>query len=44
MVLIQLCSFDEAILHIAGSLVPPHTGSIRWLDRHLEEVSQPDRF
>ncbi|KAH7523532.1 hypothetical protein FEM48_Zijuj06G0021300 [Ziziphus jujuba var. spinosa] len=36
-------SFDEEILHISGSLVPPHTGSIWWLDRHSKEVSQPDR-
>lgn len=36
-------SFDEEILHISGSLVPAHTGSIRWLDKHLEDVSQTDR-
>ncbi|KAE8716374.1 indole-3-acetic acid-induced protein ARG7-like [Hibiscus syriacus] len=36
-------SFDEEILHITGSLMPAHTGSIRWLDRNSEEVSEIDR-
>ncbi|MBA0738309.1 hypothetical protein Gogos_011688 [Gossypium gossypioides] len=36
-------SFDEEILHIIGSLISAHTGSIRWLDRHLEEDSEFDR-
>ncbi|XP_021284742.1 uncharacterized protein LOC110416923 isoform X1 [Herrania umbratica] len=36
-------SFDEEILHINGSLMPAHTGSIRWLDRNLEEISEFDR-
>ncbi|XXG66111.1 hypothetical protein AAC387_Pa05g3655 [Persea americana] len=37
-------SFDEEILHISGSLIPPHTGCIRWLYRHtIEEGSQLDR-
>ncbi|KAG8489627.1 hypothetical protein CXB51_017617 [Gossypium anomalum] len=35
-------SFDEEILHIIGSLISAHTGSIRWLDRHLEEDSEFD--
>ncbi|XWS25882.1 hypothetical protein CRYUN_Cryun27aG0105900 [Craigia yunnanensis] len=35
--------FDEEILHIVGSLMPAHTGSIRWLDRNLEEISEFDR-
>ncbi|KAK8572583.1 hypothetical protein V6N12_028636 [Hibiscus sabdariffa] len=36
-------SFDDEILHITGSLMPAHTGSIRWLDRNLEEISEIDR-
>ncbi|KAI3936017.1 hypothetical protein MKW92_044101 [Papaver armeniacum] len=36
-------SFDEEILHISGSLVPSHTGSIDWLDKHAEEGSQSER-
>ncbi|KAK7340412.1 hypothetical protein VNO77_21114 [Canavalia gladiata] len=36
-------SFDEEILHICGSLIPDHTGSIYWLDKNLEVVSHTDR-
>ncbi|XP_027352464.1 uncharacterized protein LOC113863188 isoform X2 [Abrus precatorius] len=36
-------SFDEEILHVCGSLVPNHTGSIYWLDKNLEVVSHTDR-
>ncbi|KAK3198195.1 hypothetical protein Dsin_021610 [Dipteronia sinensis] len=36
-------SFDEEILHISGSLIPAHTGSIRWLDKNSEDVSLTDR-
>ncbi|KVI12086.1 uncharacterized protein LOC112508047 [Cynara cardunculus var. scolymus] len=32
-------SFDEETLHISGSLVPPHTGSVSWLDKPAEEAS-----
>ncbi|KAL1534791.1 hypothetical protein AAHA92_30926 [Salvia divinorum] len=35
-------SFDEEILHISGSLLAPHTGGVRWLDKNLEEWSQAD--
>lgn len=42
--MIHLCSFDEEILHVYGSLIPEHTGSINWLDRNLEADSQIDRF
>ncbi|GLT92027.1 hypothetical protein SLE2022_098860 [Rubroshorea leprosula] len=35
-------SFDEEILHIFGSLIPTHTGSIHWLDRKSEDVSVHD--
>ncbi|CAA7410367.1 unnamed protein product [Spirodela intermedia] len=27
-------SFDEEILHISGSLIPAHTGCLRWLSKH----------
>ncbi|XP_077220926.1 DNA-directed RNA polymerase isoform X2 [Tasmannia lanceolata] len=37
-------SFDEEILHISGSLIPTHTGCIRWLHKHAtEEGSLMDR-
>ena len=42
-ILVVLCSFDEEILHIIGSLMPAHTGNIHWLDRNLEEISEFDR-
>ncbi|CAK9148258.1 unnamed protein product [Ilex paraguariensis] len=35
-------SFDEEVLHICGSLVPDHTGSVGWLDKNLEEWSHAD--
>ncbi|RVX03398.1 hypothetical protein CK203_019823 [Vitis vinifera] len=34
---------DEEILHISGSLNPPHTGSILWLDKKLEDASPSSR-
>lgn len=40
----SFCSFDEEILHVYGSLIPDHTGSIHWLDKNLEVVSHADRF
>lgn len=37
-------SFDEEMLHISGSLVPPHTGSVPWLSKHgVEDGSHIDR-
>ncbi|KAK5840044.1 hypothetical protein PVK06_008911 [Gossypium arboreum] len=33
-------SFDEEILHIIGSLISAHTGSISWLDRRLEVTQE----
>ncbi|KAL5167222.1 DNA-directed RNA polymerase I subunit rpa43 [Glycine soja] len=39
---ISFC-FDEEILHVYGSLVPDHTGSIYWLDKNLEVDSHSDR-
>ncbi|RDY14018.1 hypothetical protein CR513_00978 [Mucuna pruriens] len=35
--------FDEEILHIYGSLIPEHTGSIYWLNKNMEVVSHNDR-
>ncbi|KAL3505380.1 hypothetical protein ACH5RR_035221 [Cinchona calisaya] len=35
-------SFDEEILHISGSLLPAHTGCVKWLERHLEEWPQSE--
>lgn len=32
-------SFDEEILHISGSLSPPSTGCIRWLNKNFQEAS-----
>ncbi|KAJ7943386.1 DNA-directed RNA polymerase I subunit rpa43 [Quillaja saponaria] len=36
-------SFDEEILHVLGSLVPEHTGSIHWLHRNMEDASLTGR-
>ncbi|KAG6419693.1 hypothetical protein SASPL_116202 [Salvia splendens] len=35
-------SFDEEILHISGSLLAPHTGGARWLDKNTDEWSRAD--
>ncbi|CAI9116897.1 OLC1v1018179C1 [Oldenlandia corymbosa var. corymbosa] len=32
--------FDEEIIHISGSLLPAHTGCVKWLEKHVEELSQ----
>lgn len=32
-------SFDEEVLHLSGSLIPPSTGSICWLTKNLQEAS-----
>ncbi|XAR61677.1 hypothetical protein NMG60_11016164 [Bertholletia excelsa] len=37
-------SFDEDILHMSGSLLPAHTGSVRWLDKNTEVWSNFDRI
>ncbi|RAL53132.1 unnamed protein product [Cuscuta campestris] len=29
-------SFDEEVLHICGSLSPPNTGSVQWLERNAQ--------
>ncbi|KAF5180075.1 Dna-directed rna polymerase [Thalictrum thalictroides] len=36
-------SMDEEILHISGSLVPPNTGSIKWLDHRKEDDVESER-
>jgi hypothetical protein len=43
-VILHLCSFDEEILHISGSIVPTNIRSIRWLAKHMEDVPPIDRF
>ncbi|GMJ02705.1 hypothetical protein like AT1G75670 [Hibiscus trionum] len=43
MIRFSVKSFDDEILHIIGSLMLVHTGSISWLDRNLEENSEFDR-
>ncbi|CAI9115724.1 OLC1v1016710C1 [Oldenlandia corymbosa var. corymbosa] len=35
-------SFDEEIIHISGSLLPVHTGCVKWLEKHVEELSQSE--
>ncbi|KAK4279993.1 hypothetical protein QN277_011679 [Acacia crassicarpa] len=42
--MIDLCSFDEEILHDFGSLKPDATSSINWSDRNLEDIPQSDRI
>lgn len=29
----SLCSFDEEVMHIAGSLIPANTGCVKWLEK-----------
>ncbi|CAJ1824511.1 unnamed protein product [Sphenostylis stenocarpa] len=43
MIRFSVKSFDEEILHVYGSLIPDHTGSIYWLDKNLEVVSRTGR-
>jgi len=39
------CSLDEEVLHITGSLIPTHTGCVRWLSKHgVEGGQQINRF
>lgn len=42
--LFHLCSMDVETLHIYGSLHPAHTGSIRFLDKDMEDDALTDRF
>lgn len=44
MTLFHLCSMDVETLHIYGSLRPAHTGSIRFLDKDMEDDALTDRF
>ncbi|XP_052211178.1 uncharacterized protein LOC127814011 isoform X2 [Diospyros lotus] len=36
-------SFNEEILHISGSLLPAHTGSVKWLTKTTDEWSHAVR-
>ncbi|XP_052201634.1 uncharacterized protein LOC127807651 [Diospyros lotus] len=36
-------SFNEEILHISGSLLPAHTGSVKWLTKNMDEWSHSVR-
>ncbi|GJX03487.1 hypothetical protein Tco_0189403 [Tanacetum coccineum] len=36
---LKLFIFDEEILHISGSLLQPHTGSVSWLDKHAQDAN-----
>ncbi|XP_008235880.1 PREDICTED: uncharacterized protein LOC103334679 isoform X2 [Prunus mume] len=42
MIRLLVKSVDEETLCISGSLLPAHTGSILWLDKHVENVSLTD--
>ncbi|OWM64254.1 hypothetical protein CDL15_Pgr018826 [Punica granatum] len=42
MIRFMVKSLDEEILHISGSLLPAHTGSISWLDKNSTEISTTD--
>ena len=39
----SFCSLDEEVLHMSGSLIPAHTGSIRWLGKNLQDL-ETERF
>ncbi|KAL1368143.1 hypothetical protein HN51_022283 [Arachis hypogaea] len=43
MIRFSVKSFDEEILHIYGSLMADHTGSIHWLEKHSELISHTSR-
>ncbi|CAH8284866.1 unnamed protein product [Eruca vesicaria subsp. sativa] len=43
MLRLQVESFDEEVMHIAGSLIPANTGCVKWLEKQSEEVSHMDR-
>ncbi|PQM33495.1 uncharacterized protein Pyn_05200 [Prunus yedoensis var. nudiflora] len=42
MIRLLVKSMDEETLCISASLLPAHTGSILWLDKHVENVSLTD--
>ncbi|CAN6935865.1 unnamed protein product, partial [Brassica oleracea var. botrytis] len=37
MLRLQVQSFDEEVMHIAGSLLPANTGCVKWLEKQSEE-------
>lgn len=37
-------SFDEEVMHIAGSLLPANTGCVKWLEKQSEEALHMDRL
>ncbi|CAN8234579.1 unnamed protein product [Cochlearia groenlandica] len=41
---LQVKSFDEEVMHIAGSLLPANTGCVKWLEKQSEEDLPIDRF
>ncbi|XP_010428592.1 PREDICTED: uncharacterized protein LOC104713216 [Camelina sativa] len=43
MLRLQVQSFDEEVMHIAGSLIPENTGCVKWLEKHSEEALHTDR-
>lgn len=36
-------SFDEEILHMSGSLLPAHTGSVLWLSKNTSQIDSPEK-
>lgn len=38
-----LCSLDEEIIHISGSLAATGTGSVKWLEKRNVETQMLDR-
>ena len=39
-----MISFDEEVMHIAGSLLPANTGCVKWLEKQSEEALHMDRL
>ncbi|CAN6845428.1 unnamed protein product [Brassica oleracea var. botrytis] len=44
MLRLQVESFDEEVMHIAGSLLPANTGCVKWLEKQSEEALHMDRL
>ncbi|VVA95379.1 unnamed protein product [Arabis nemorensis] len=40
---LQVQSFDEEVMHIAGSLLPANTGCVKWLEKNSEKDLPMDR-
>ncbi|CAH2067440.1 unnamed protein product [Thlaspi arvense] len=43
MLRLQVESFDQEVMHIAGSLVPANTGCVKWLEKQSREALHMDR-